>query len=109
LSGEDLPIEEEAMTLRPCLVCSRPTAGSRCPENQQSGWQRGTRQMPIGWSSLRARVMAEEPICRVCGIGPSTQVDHVLNRARGGTDERSNLVGVCERCHRRKTAMEASV
>ena len=94
------------MTLRPCIVCGTPAAGSRCPAHSL-GWQRGTRPMPPGWSTLRVRVLREQPVCCVCGVRASTEVDHVLNRARGGTDDPRNLAGICGPCHKRKSTMEA--
>ena len=101
------------MTLRPCLVCHRPSVGSRCPTHM-TGWQRGTRPMPPGWSSLRGRVAREEPSCRVCGA-PTEIVDHIVNRARArqlGWSEatinsRANLQALCRRCSNAKTAIES--
>lgn len=56
------------------------------------------------WRSLRLRVLAEEPVCRICWEAPSTEVDHIVPL----TDRldlamvRSNLQGACRRCNRRK-------
>ncbi|HYZ13760.1 MAG TPA: HNH endonuclease signature motif containing protein [Actinomycetota bacterium] len=61
--------------------------------------------MPRGWSRLRAQVLLEEPRCRSCG-GPSTEVDHVLARANGGTDDRANLAALCSACHAAKTVRD---
>jgi 5-methylcytosine-specific restriction endonuclease McrA len=62
--------------------------------------------MPPGWAGTRAKVLLEEPRCRWCGQ-PSTEVDHIINRARGGTDARSNLAGMCRNCHAKKSHEEA--
>jgi 5-methylcytosine-specific restriction protein A len=35
-------------------------------------------------------------------------VDHVLNKAEGGTDEDGNLQAINRECHRIKTAEEAA-
>jgi 5-methylcytosine-specific restriction protein A len=91
---------------RPCLEpgCGRLTrSGSRCREHA-SGWQRRPSAGTYGWAwtKLRAQVLREEPYCRQCGA-PSTEVDHIVGKARGGTDNRSNLQGICHRCHARKT------
>jgi 5-methylcytosine-specific restriction protein A len=40
-------------------------------------------------------------------VSQATEVDHITNRAQGGTDEAHNLEGICVPCHKRKTAREA--
>ncbi len=58
------------------------------------------------WRRLRRLVLAEEPTCRTCGE-PSTNVDHILPVALGGSPRsRGNLQGLCQRCHSNKTARE---
>lgn len=65
-----------------------------------------------GWARLRKQVLLEEPICRLglagCTI-TSTEVDHLLNRKRGGSDARANLAGCCSACHNVKTHHEAVI
>ena len=39
-------------------------------------------------------------------IVPATDVDHIVARADGGTDDRSNLQPLCHACHSRKTVRE---
>jgi 5-methylcytosine-specific restriction protein A len=56
---------------------------------------------------MRARVLHEEPLCRYCRACLSTQVDHIIPLAQGGTSERDNLAGVCRGCHNAKTHTEA--
>lgn len=64
------------------------------------------------WRRLRRVVLAEQPLCLLCEeegrVGASTCVDHIRPRAAGGTDDRSNLRGLCEKHHHSKTAREAS-
>lgn len=54
--------------------------------------------------------MREEPLCRRClaegRTSATEEVDHIIPKAEGGTDERENLQGLCEECHRRKTQEE---
>lgn len=52
---------------------------------------------------MRDRVLAECPVCRVCGRRPSVQVDHVIPLSKGGTDISTNLQGICLECHDEKT------
>lgn len=39
--------------------------------------------------------------CAYCG-GIPTQVDHIIPRSRGGTDDRNNLAPACKRCNMEK-------
>lgn len=51
------------------------------------------------WRQLRARVLAEEPICRVPGCSrPSTEVDHIVPLVRRPDLglERTNLQALCK-------------
>ncbi len=60
------------------------------------------------WEKLRLVVLAGDGfMCRVCMARgrptPATQVDHIVPKARGGTDDPSNLQAICEDCHKAKT------
>lgn len=63
---------------------------------------------------MRAIVLREEPLCRMCKAKtppcytPSTIADHITPKAEGGTDERDNYQGACADCHDAKTAEEAA-
>lgn len=46
--------------------------------------------------------------CAYCGATPPNvllEVDHIVPRAEGGTDDDSNLITACERCNRGKGAV----
>jgi len=73
----------------------------RPPDRRPSARKRG---YGAAWERLRARVLAEEPVCRACGIARATDVDHILPRRRGGTDARDNLQALCHSCHSQKTS-----
>lgn len=59
------------------------------------------------WARLRLSVLADEPLCRHCAavgrVVQATDVDHIVPRARGGTDDKANLQPLCHACHSRKT------
>jgi 5-methylcytosine-specific restriction endonuclease McrA len=51
---------------------------------------------------------AARGICQCCGASGARQVDHIVPRSRGGSDEASNLQLLCDACHSRKSALEGS-
>lgn len=117
--------------LRPCsypgcgaLVAERP----RCPAHTaaQSGAfadsSRGTRhERGYGneWSKARIRILQRDAgLCQLClakgivnycaGKKFGAQVDHIVPKFEGGTDEDDNLQTVCVPCHKEKTASESA-
>lgn len=52
------------------------------------------------WKRLRARILAEEPLCRMCDA-PANVVDHASGDP--SDNSRRNLVALCEPCHNHKT------
>lgn len=76
-------------------------------DNRLSASKRGYGRV---WQRLRLMVLHRDPFCRdYFGIGchdPSTQVDHIIPRSRGGDDTMENLQGLCAACHSRKTVAE---
>lgn len=54
------------------------------------------------YEAIRRYVLEQEPVCRICNVSPSTEVDHIWPRYYGGTDNRANLQGVCSPCNKRK-------
>jgi 5-methylcytosine-specific restriction protein A len=84
--------------------CPEP-AGPRgwCEGHDPGAWA-GARPMPSGWTGRRALVLERDHhTCVLCGA-PATEVDHVVPRAEGGTDELTNLRSLCEPCHKAETA-----
>jgi 5-methylcytosine-specific restriction protein A len=65
------------------------------------------------WMKIKTDVLiATDHYCVECqkqGISTiAAEVDHVVPLWKGGTNERSNLQGLCEAHHARKTAREAA-
>lgn len=58
------------------------------------------------WQRLRRMVLAGQPVCADCQRAPATEVDHIVSKRKGGTDDRSNLIGLCCSCHSKKTCRE---
>jgi 5-methylcytosine-specific restriction endonuclease McrA len=73
-----------------------------------SPWSGSTRaaRLPPDWPRIRARILRRDPLCGVCALRLSVEVDHVVP----GDDHRdSNLQGICEPCHRSKSAREGGL
>ena len=98
------------------LKCLRPVLAP-APVN---GWKpdavRGNRHergYGAAWEKLRAEVLKrDEGLCQPCLFGqmrptPATEVDHIVPKAQGGTDDPSNLQSICTSCHRAKTSRES--
>ena len=92
------------MVMRACIICGKPSAGSRCPDHQEPRvpWRRDYRQ-------LRARLIAEHPYCHICGgsfddPGDPAVLDHVVPRAHGGGHDAGNLAPAHPSCNGRKGA-----
>lgn len=65
------------------------------------------------WRRIRSIVMKRDNyLCKPCSLKgiatPATAVDHITNKADGGTDELSNLQAICDQCHDIKTLAEAA-
>ncbi len=53
-------------------------------------------------------ILSRDPVCVVCQRVPSTEVDHITPKHKGGEDTDENLRGVCHRCHQKKTTAEGN-
>jgi len=59
------------------------------------------------WQKVRHIILARDPLCQHPGCThPSTDVDHIISKARGGTDSLDNLQGLCHEHHSFKTVKE---
>lgn len=69
------------------------------PERAQRQQERNERR---SWSTF---ILTRDPICQWEGCtNPSTEADHIIPLARGGTWSYSNGQGLCSTHHRYKTA-----
>lgn len=63
------------------------------------------------WQQQRERILERDKhLCQPClrkgKPVVARQVDHIVNKARGGTDEDANLQAICKPCHDEKSAEE---
>ncbi len=59
--------------------------------------------------NVRYDVLARDRKCKLCGRGPSDailQVDHIIPRAKGGSNDPSNLQVLCAECNQGKGARD---
>jgi 5-methylcytosine-specific restriction protein A len=95
--------------MRPCLDCGVLCDGSRCGSCQRARDQRrgsaAARGYDAAWRRLRAEHLAMEPDC-ACGCGQvATDVDHIVSRVAGGSDDHANLQSLAHGHHSRKTVL----
>jgi 5-methylcytosine-specific restriction enzyme A len=80
-------------------------------------WQhtgsRHARGYGAAWDRIRRIALRRDSyLCQTCLAQgrptTATQVDHIVPKAKGGTDDLGNLSSVCAPCHMAKTATEAA-
>ena len=100
--------------LGPCKVrtCSgRATHGRYCADHAHLGRRRDDRPSAARrgydrkWRRIRAAFIKANPYCAVCGA-PTEEVDHIIPRAVGGSNDWSNLQPLCKIHHSQKTALQ---
>lgn len=84
---------------------------------KKSNWSKESRHKRgygSSWNKIRVVVLRRDNglcQCDECQGGkirltPATEVDHIVPKANGGTDDMSNLQAINTECHKRKTARE---
>ena len=115
-----MPLSAPKSCIHPgCNVLVR--GGARCEAHrvQAGSWadrRRGSRHergYGTEWDKLRQVILRRDAgLCQPClRLGRTTlgsTVDHVVPKARGGTDAEANLQCICNDCHRAKTQAEAN-
>lgn len=87
-------------------------------KKRRAGWNDRTKLSSAkrgyghAWRKLRLVVLERDSgLCQVClanGVHKSADaVDHIKNKARGGTDDLDNLRAICNDCHADKTQQES--
>ena len=90
---------------------------------QSSGWAASNKKRGVSsrheagyghaWDKLRLTILTRDRyLCQPClKLGVMTmakQVDHIVNKANGGTNHPTNLQAICFDCHKKKTQKESS-
>jgi 5-methylcytosine-specific restriction protein A len=61
--------------------------------------------MKEAWKELRRSILERDNFrCQFCGLGGKTsdiilEIDHILEKSKGGSDDPSNLRVLCQKCH----------
>jgi len=111
-----------SMPPKPCPVArcrNMTTKKGRCDDHQPITWKSSEgktaaeRGYGYKWKKVRGQALERDSyLCQSClkqGIVTrATDVDHILNKAQGGTDDLDNLQSLCNPCHKRKTIEERS-
>ena len=62
------------------------------------------------WRRTRLAVIARDMgVCQLCGllVTGSPDIDHIVEKSKGGTDVLSNLRVLCKPCHSKRTARDS--
>lgn len=103
------------MPSKQAMPCTHPACGrlvltGRCDEHRvrDADVRLSPEERGYGreWRSIRKVVKMRQPLCQHCRRAPTTDIDHILPMAAGGTNDYSNLQGLCKACHSRKTVNE---
>lgn len=104
------------MPARSCRQCGVRCKGPYCEKHaalaKKPAWSTTrtsahARGYGAKWRDLRRLILQRDPVCVRCKSAPSSSVDHIVPKHLGGTDDPSNLQGICWPCHRDKTQGEA--
>lgn len=84
-------------------------AGTFADRNRGSSQARG---YGTEWRRVRDLVMVRDAgLCQPClkagALTVAQEVDHIVNKSEGGSDDPNNLQAICKPCHVKKTAQEA--
>jgi 5-methylcytosine-specific restriction enzyme A len=106
---------------RPCAYagCSILVYKGFCPKHEKKAAlelnkRRGSpasRGYGHEWQKLREQILARDlRLCQQCRregrAWPAKDVDHIIAKSKGGSDDSSNLESLCHTHHSRKTARE---
>ena len=88
---------------------------SRCSKHQREAWAKpptaAKRVTGRRLQVMRESLFSSNPLCVECErlgrVMLATQRDHITPLAEGGTDDDSNVQGLCHACHEAKSMAES--
>ena len=92
-------------TARCCSSCEakRPKPFERLHARDRDRPNAAARGYDYEWQQRRERILSRDKWCRSCKRKRSAHVDHIVAKKHGGSDDDSNLQGLCRSCHNLKT------
>lgn len=92
-------------TARCCSSCEakRPKPFERFHDRDKDRPNAAARGYDHAWRKLRDQILARDKWCRWCKRKRARHVDHIVSKRKGGSDDPSNLQGLCPDCHNLKT------
>lgn len=104
LSGKNLNFEEQAELISAC----NSRIGEFLAARGEGAWSGLIDVHPVA-DSVRYEVLVRDRICQLCGAGRDEailEVDHIIPRSKGGSNETSNLQVLCRVCNRGKSNLD---
>jgi 5-methylcytosine-specific restriction endonuclease McrA len=72
-------------------------------------WSDRGSNMGSRWAAIRQKVLRDSGgVCAKCGEDGACEVDHIVSRRLGGSNEYNNLQALCRNCHARKSSSEGN-
>lgn len=107
------------LPLRPCPRPGCPAVvrgGGYCERHKPAPWRHERSAAARGydrrWRRTRALILGHLPLCRLCEAAGITrlaaELDHIVPKAAGGSDDPTNLQPLCRAHHRAKTRADAA-
>lgn len=94
--------------MKPAITCLRPHLASLDARSAVSPPTERIRGRAL--QAIRERVLRANPLCVHCLamglVRAASQVDHIIALCNGGPDVDSNRQGLCDECHRAKSALD---
>ncbi|OOS05970.1 HNH endonuclease [Moraxella cuniculi] len=89
------------------LTTLKPRLKPAASHQQKPSWGKSRGGRP--WRRLRQQILLRDRYtCQICHrVGGRLELDHVINKANGGSDNQENLQILCHDCHQQKTKAES--
>lgn len=92
-----------------CSVCGPQKKGGHQEYDERRG-SAAERGYDHRWRRLRRAYLVANPLCVMCQaegrVVAATDVDHIIAKRSGGTDDEANLQALCHSHHSQKTMSE---